>query len=131
MAMLNRVFEPEERVKALGYWSFVSAGAPVLGVVVGAPVVEAFGWRWVFAAQVPLCLIGFVVALAILPETERQKGVRFDIPGAVLLAVSITSLLFGLNRGAAWGWSNTVVIVDARALPDHDGRLHRVRTPSV
>ena len=117
MAMLNRVFEPEERVKALGYWSFVSAGAPVLGVVVGAPVVEAFGWRWVFAAQVPLCLIGFVVALAILPETERQKGVRFDIPGAVLLAVSITSLLFGLNRGAAWGWSNTVVIVTLALCP--------------
>ncbi len=110
MAILNRVFEPEERVKALGYWSFVSVGAPVLGVVVGAPVVEAFGWRWVFAAQVPLCLAGFLLALALLPETERQKGVRFDIPGALLLAVSVTSLLFGLNRASAWGWSNGVVI---------------------
>jgi EmrB/QacA subfamily drug resistance transporter len=117
MAMLNRVFEPEQRVKALGYWSFANAGGPVLGVVVGAPIVEAFGWRWIFAAQVPLCLAGFLVALALLPETERQKGVRFDLAGAGLLALSVTSLLFGLNRGAAWGWSNTVVVVSLLMCP--------------
>jgi hypothetical protein len=57
-----------------------------------------------------LCLAGFLVALALLPETDRQRGVRFDIAGAALLALSVTSLLFGLKRGSAWEWSNPVVI---------------------
>lgn len=40
MAFINRMFEPEERVRPLGFWSFTTAGAPVLGVVLGAPIVE-------------------------------------------------------------------------------------------
>ena len=43
MAYINRLFEPELRVKPLGYWSFVTAGAPVLGVVAGGPLVEHVG----------------------------------------------------------------------------------------
>ena len=49
---------PSERVKPLGYWSFVTAGAPVIGVVVGGPLVEAVGWRVIFLIQAPLCLVG-------------------------------------------------------------------------
>ena len=33
MAYINRMFDPSERVRPLGYWSFVTAGAPVIGVV--------------------------------------------------------------------------------------------------
>jgi len=36
MAYINRLFAPTERVKPLSYWSFVGAGAPVIGVVAGA-----------------------------------------------------------------------------------------------
>ncbi len=35
----------EERVRALGFWAMVAAGGPVVGVVIGGPLVEAFGWR--------------------------------------------------------------------------------------
>ncbi len=110
MAMINRLFQGEERVKALGYWSFVSAGAPVLGVVMGGPMVETIGWRSIFAVQAPLCLIGVVIAFFFLPETERGERKRFDVAGAVLLAVGITSLLLATNRGSALGWSHPVVV---------------------
>ncbi|MBK9179219.1 MAG: MFS transporter [Acidimicrobiales bacterium] len=117
LALINSVFPPDQRVKALGFWSMVAAGAPVLGVVVGGPVVEAFGWRWIFLAQVPLILVGIVWAAAVLPETERRDGGRFDVLGAVTLAVTVTSLLFALNRGTAWGWSNPVVVLGFALVP--------------
>ena len=53
MAYINRLFAPGERVKPLSYWSFVTAGAPVIGVVLGGPLVEAIGWRAIFAVQAP------------------------------------------------------------------------------
>ena len=40
LALINRVFGGPERVKALGYWSLVGAGAPVIGVVAGGPLVD-------------------------------------------------------------------------------------------
>ena len=48
MAYINRMFRADERVRPLGYWSFVTAGAPVFGVVAGTPLVEIFGWRVIF-----------------------------------------------------------------------------------
>lgn len=106
MAYINRLFPPEQRVRPLSYWSFVNAGAPVLGVVAGAPLVDALGWRVIFAVQAPLCLIGVVVALSLLPDTERVHGVMFDIAGSVTLGAGAAMMLAGVNQGPQWGWAN-------------------------
>src|SRR3546814_6142236 len=71
----------------MGYWSMVGAGGPVIGVVAGGPIVESFGWRWIFIAQVPLTLCGLLLGLLMLPETEKRDRVAFDWAGAVVLAV--------------------------------------------
>ena len=110
MAYINRMFEAGERVKPLSYWSFVTAGGPVIGVVVGGPLVEAVGWRAIFAVQAPLCFIGFVVALWLLPGTDRVRGVKFDVLGSVTLGIGATSLLVAISQGRAWGWGSTATI---------------------
>ena len=101
MAYINRLFPPHERVRPLSMWSFTTAGAPVLGVVLGAPLVEAIGWRMIFVVQAPLCVIGVVLAARMLPETERMKNVKFDIAGSFTLGLAATSLLLAVNRGRA------------------------------
>jgi EmrB/QacA subfamily drug resistance transporter len=111
MALIYSVFPAEKRVQALGWWSTVMAGGPVLGVVAGGPLVEAFGWRWIFVIQVPLTMLGVLVAALLLPETPRAADrSRFDLPGAVLLAAGVTSLLLALNRGPVLGWTSPVVL---------------------
>ena len=110
IAVINRLFPRERRVQAMGYWSMVGAGGPVIGVVAGGPIVETFGWRWIFVAQVPLTIIGLVLALLVLPETERRSGARFDYVGALVLALGATSLLVAINRGPTWGWSSPAII---------------------
>ncbi len=110
MAYINRLFEPGERVKPLSYWSFVTAGAPVIGVVIGAPLVEAVGWRVIFAVQAPLCFIGFAVALWLLPGTDRLKGVKFDVLGSLTLGLGAVSLLAAISQGRVWGWGSTATI---------------------
>ncbi|MGD9703236.1 MAG: MFS transporter [Acidimicrobiia bacterium] len=110
MAYINQLFAPEERVRPLGFWSFANAGAPVIGVVAGAPLIEAFGWRILFAIQAPLCLIGVVFALWLLPETRKGTKARFDVAGAVTLGLGASLLLFAVNRGNDWGWTSPRVL---------------------
>src|SRR5205085_4566806 len=50
LAIINRTFSSNQRSQAMGWWSMVGAGAPVVGVVAGGPVVQTFGWRWIFVA---------------------------------------------------------------------------------
>ncbi|MFM8956574.1 MAG: MFS transporter [Actinomycetota bacterium] len=110
MAFINRMFEPEERVRPLGFWSFTTAGAPVLGVVLGAPIVESVGWRMIFIVQAPLLAIALLVAWRLLPETDRQANVKFDLRGSAVLGVGATSLLLAINRGHSWGWTSAPVL---------------------
>ncbi|HET7718797.1 MAG TPA: MFS transporter, partial [Acidimicrobiales bacterium] len=110
MALIMRAFPPGDRVKAMGYWSLVGAGAPVLGVVAGGPIVENLSWRWIFAAQAPLTVLAVAVAVLVLPETERRPSSRLDVAGAATLSLGVTSLLFALNRGPVWGWDTPGVL---------------------
>ena len=102
------------RVRALGWWSFVTAGSPVLGVVLGGPLVEAVGWRAILLIQAPLCIgSALAVAAVLMPETEggdAGTSTGSTTGGAVLLGAGVTSLLLATNRGGVWGWSSPAVL---------------------
>jgi len=113
MAYINRLFEAHERVRPLGFWNFTTASAPVVGVVLGAPLVDLIGWRTIFLVQGPLCLIAAAVAARTLFETERQPDVRFDIKGSAALGVGSVLVLLAINRGSTWGWTSPGIIAMA------------------
>src|SRR4051812_7286883 len=103
MALIMMVFRPEERVKAMGFWSLVGAGAPVLGVVAGGPIVEHFSWRWIYIAQIPFTALALIAALIVLPGRDKLRdtagisrkrtGARqpLDIAGVLTLGIGTTS----------------------------------------
>ncbi len=110
LAIINGLFAREDRSKALGYWSLVVAGGPVLGLVVGGPLVEQVGWRMIFWAQAPLLAFSALLAWVLVSETPRRTGVYFDVRGQAVLFVVLGWLLFGIDRGAAWGFTSPWVL---------------------
>lgn len=117
LAIINRLFPPAERSKALGFWSLVIAGGPVLGLVVGGPLVETVGWRIIFWAQAPLLLASVAVAWLLLPETPRRERVHFDLYGQGVLFLFLGSLLFAIDRVPAWGIGHPVVLAAFAIVP--------------
>ena len=117
MALILSAFTPDERVKAMGWWSFAGAGAPVIGLVVGGPLVDLVGWRWIFGVQPPLALPGLLLAMWVLrPDTPEERP-SFDVAGSVLLGLTMGSLLFGLNQTATGDWSAPAVVVPLLLAP--------------
>ena len=110
MAYINRLFEPHERVRPMGLWSFVTAGAPVIGVVMGGPLVDSIGWRMIFIIQAPILLGAALLAWNLLPQTKRELNVKFDVWGSVTLGFGATLFLLAINRGHSWGWSSPAII---------------------
>ncbi len=110
MAIINLVFPPERRSAALGYWSLVVAGGPVVGLVAGGPLVDLFGWRMIFLLQAPLLATAGLLAWWVLPRTPRRAGVPVDVGGQVTLAVALLSLLLAIDRGRPLGWAHPVVV---------------------
>jgi EmrB/QacA subfamily drug resistance transporter len=111
VALICTVFERGDRVKALGYWSLVGAGGPVLGLAIGGPLIQHFGWRVIFAGQVPLEVLAIGFAAIVLPETTKAQRERIDWAGVATLGIAATSVLFAINRGPEWGWSSPGVVL--------------------
>ncbi len=117
LALINRMFSPERRSRALGFWSLVVAGGPVVGLVAGGPLVEAFGWRVIFAVQAPLLATATLVSYFVLPETGKRRNVHFDLRGQLWLTVTLAGLLLGIDRAAAWGLGNPWVLACFALVP--------------
>ncbi len=118
MALILAAFPPSERVKAMGWWSFAGAGAPVIGLVAGGPLIAVFGWRWIFGIQPPLAVPGLLLAWLVLRPDKPVGHPNFDIAGSAFLGGSMGALLFGLNRvGATAGWVRPDVLVPIALVP--------------
>jgi MFS family permease len=96
MALIFAAYPPEERVRAMGWWSMTTAAAPALGLAVGGPLVDLFGWRVVFLLQAGLSSIALALAFAVLRETPRKR-VGFDIAGSIALAIGIGGLMIAIG----------------------------------
>lgn len=106
MAILTVTFPPgKERTQALGLWSASFAAAAVFGPLVGGPLIDNFGWRSVFLINLPVGILGLVMAWYYIQESvSEKKAVSFDWWGAITLGVSLSALVLVLDKGLEWGW---------------------------
>ena len=141
-ALLNLVFRPEERVKAMGWWSLVGAGGPVLGVSLGSPIISAFGWRTLFWVQLVLILCALAVVAVVLPhnrgtadeELIRKQEARgnfrkMDWIGSWTLSGAVAAFMLGLTMAVHVGWfgwqCNTAWLLTVGFV---GAFIHRIRT---
>ncbi|GGF35888.1 MFS transporter [Subtercola lobariae] len=105
--------------RVLGNFSIASQITVVFGLPLGGVLAGAFGWRALFFVNIPLALVTFVLTLIGVAKDEpvQRKGrlkvlFALDLPGILLFAASITSLLIFLGSLAApiW-WLLPVVVV--------------------
>jgi MFS family permease len=105
LALINSVHHGEDRARAMGMWSMVSAGAPVIGLTVGGPIIDAVGWPTLFLMQAVLMVVPVLASWLVLRETPRHESARFDVAGAVALAVGLGPLLLAVDRAPEWGFT--------------------------
>jgi EmrB/QacA subfamily drug resistance transporter len=98
VAILTSVYPVGERGKALGINVAATYLGLSLGPFLGGVLTQHFGWRSIFLAIVPLCLIIIVVALWKLPgEWAEARGEGFDFTGAVIYAPALIALICGFS----------------------------------
>jgi EmrB/QacA subfamily drug resistance transporter len=111
LAILQASFCPEDRARAIGAWSGLGGVAGAVGPFLGGYLIAVASWRLVFFINLPL--IAAVVAITVrhVPES-RDPSVTgaLDIPGALLAALGLTGLTYGLIAGPEQGWSAPAVL---------------------
>jgi len=113
MAIIAVTFRTgKERAQALGIWSASFASAAVFGPLIGGPLIDNFGWRSVFLINLPIGIIGMIMAIKFVNESVSEKKThRFDIFGALTLGIFLSSVVLVLEKGLDWGWTSTNAII--------------------
>ncbi|MFF4099537.1 MFS transporter [Streptomyces sp. NPDC001903] len=142
LATIQATTRGPRRARAMSLYGATAGLSMVAGQILGGVLVAAdvagFGWRSVFLVNVPVVVLGLVLATRAVPETRSDRPASVDVPGTLLLALSLVSLLLPLTEGRAAGWplwtwvSLAVFPVAATAFHRTERRADRLgRTPLV
>lgn len=103
MAVITRTFPPTQRGAAMGLWGATSGVAMLVGPLAGGLLVDGLGWEWIFFVNLPVGVIGFVLAWMLVPNLETHRH-RFDMVGVFLSALGLFLVVFGLQEGEHYDW---------------------------
>jgi EmrB/QacA subfamily drug resistance transporter len=108
--MVWRAFPPEERSKAAGIMVVPAAAAPASGPVVGGFLVEYASWEWIFLLNVPIGAVALLIAARYLVEHTEPAAGSFDVPGFLLSAAGLASILYALAEAGERGFDDGRVL---------------------
>jgi EmrB/QacA subfamily drug resistance transporter len=114
-ALVTDAFPRRELGRALGINAMVVGAGQILGPILGG-VLTLLGWRAVFWFNVPLGILGTIVAAAVLVEQARPSGRRsFDLAGSAIYLIGLLGLMTALAFGGIYGWTTPWVIAGIAA----------------
>lgn len=100
MALVTAVFPSHQRGTAIGFLETSVSAAFTIAPTIGGILQSWLGWRAVFYVNVPIGLVGVMLAYFVISDPPRDSRHRsLDLPGALFLSVALTSLLLALTRG--------------------------------
>jgi EmrB/QacA subfamily drug resistance transporter len=103
MAVITRIFPAAERGKAMALWGATAGVATLVGPILGGVLVDAFGWEWIFFINIPVGLIGLVLAARLVPALPTHSH-QFDWLGVALSGLGMFALVFGIQEGHQYHW---------------------------
>jgi EmrB/QacA subfamily drug resistance transporter len=105
LAITAAAFGEAERPKAIGILTAAVALGLPLGPVLGGVLLQHFAWNSVFWINVPAVCLTLAAGFFLVPESRNATAPPLDVPGALLSAAAVTSLVWGVIDGPEHGWT--------------------------
>ncbi len=111
LSIITATFPPKQRGQAIGIWAGVSAMALAIGPLAGGLIVDNINWNWIFFVNVPVGILGIVVAKFFIDESrDTSHEQSIDFPGLVTSGTGLFALSYALIEGNAKGWSSAEIL---------------------
>ena len=97
--LILRTVSKAELVSALAYLTVPALIGPVAGPPVGGFITTYFDWRWIFLINIPIGIVGIVLATIYFENVREPDPPPLDFLGFVLLGFGLAALMLGLATG--------------------------------
>ena len=106
LAMIPEILPSDKTGLGQGIVAGSAALSAILGLIIGAWVVQSYGWRSAFLSAVILSLLLIILSLAFLQPSKVLPGGKVDYPSALALMGGVGFPLLYLSEGAQIGWES-------------------------
>src|SRR5512138_2664032 len=111
-AILWEIFPFHQRGLAMAVWGLGFIFGPILGPTVGGYLADEWSWRWIFYVNLPVGVLGFLMASVFLYDPPYLKrSTRIDVLGLALMVAGFGCLQLVLDRGEREDWFDSSMIV--------------------
>src|SRR6202167_5358275 len=95
--ILVRSIDKRFLVNAMSWVTIPALVGPICGPPLGGFITTYASWHWIFIINVPIGLVGLLMATRYIPDARGERSEPFDFVGFVLSALGIGGLAFGLS----------------------------------
>lgn len=111
-ALIRLIYPQRFLGRGMGINSFIVAVSSAAGPTIAAAILSVASWQWLFLINVPLGILSLLLAIRYLPPNgARNQAPRFDLPSAVMNALTFGLLITALS-GFAQGQSVQLVLTE-------------------
>src|ERR1051325_6178917 len=96
-ALVTSLYPEARRSHALGIYTLMFALGSAIGPLIGGALVARWGWPAVFWFRAPIALTSLLLLRGLPRAIAGGREQRFDVVGAVLLALGLAALLLAVN----------------------------------
>ncbi len=109
--IIGDLIPPRQRGKYQGYMGAVFGVATVGGPLVGGAITDAWGWRWLFFAGLPIGVVALALIARFMTLPHQRRQVRVDVAGMVVLTGALVSILLATSwGGTTYPWASAPVL---------------------
>jgi len=112
--MVLRMTAKSQLVRVMNFITVPGLIGPVLGPPLGGFLTTYASWRWIFYINVPIGILGIVMAAILIRNIEPTPRRPFDLTGFLLNGTAMASLMFGLDLiagpGANWRLAGLMIL---------------------
>src|ERR1700758_3259504 len=107
LGLITNIFtDPVPRAKAIGLWAAMVGVGVAVGPISGGWLLQHFWWGSVFMVNIPIAALAIIGSILFVPTSRDPAAPRVDVPGLLLSAVGITTLVYTVIEAPTWGWTN-------------------------
>ena len=130
--ILVRSVDRRELINAMVWVTLPALIGPLIGPALGGFITTYISWHWIFLINIPIGIVGIVLATIFIEDVRAETPDPFDPIGALLAGLGIGGLVFG---GSLLGLNFlpagvVIALIVGGAVATYAYVLHARRTPA-
>ncbi|WP_129841763.1 MFS transporter [Streptomyces sp. RFCAC02] len=107
LSLLSTTFtDTRERARAFSVYGAIAGAGGAIGLLLGGFLTEHLNWRWTLYVNLVFAVVAFIGGSALLARTQRDRSIRLDVPGTVLVSAGLFGVVYGFANVESHDWGH-------------------------